>query len=115
MANASATLPLRWVVPGVHESVDVNGAFCSTAITVTSPFGSIPSVEVQVEFFDDVGGSMGTFLTVTHGPPGVRTTYITDSEVTPIWTVVDEDADLSNFTGSATVHADDPRIMVTAF
>ena len=112
---ATATLPMRWVVPGVHESVNVNGAYCSTAITVTTAFNVTTFLAVQVEFFDDIGLSMGTFVGVPHGAPGVRTTYITDSEVTPIWTVVDGDADLSNFTGSATVHSDDPRIMVTAF
>ncbi len=112
---ATATLPRRWVVPGVHETVNVNGVFCSTAITVTTAFEVKNFLDVQVEFFSDTGVSMGAYVGVPHGAPGVRTTYVTDSEVTPIWTVVDGDADLSNFTGSAVVHSDDPRILVTAF
>ena len=107
-----ATLPLVWIVPYVHESNGVNGAYCSTAIILQNYTSSSLGMP-EVEWLDDYGNSLGItdsfFLS-----PGVRATIVADDEVSPFWTVVDVDKNLANFTGSVKVHGD-PRLSVAAF
>ena len=105
---------MRYWIPHVHESINVDGAYCATAIVVDTPFSGTP-IDIQVEIFDDLGNTLKMIDPAASVANGVRYTFVTDTEISPFWTVVDNDADLTNFTGFATVHSNDPRFYVSAF
>jgi hypothetical protein len=107
-----ATLPPTWRVPIVHESIGVDGAFCTTAIVLVNPLATSLG-GWEVEWWSDVGTSLALESDLAL-QPGVRYTIIADDQITPFWGVTDVTMDLDNFTGWVSVHGD-PRILVSAF
>jgi hypothetical protein len=111
----TATLPVRYYIPHVAESINYQNSWCSTVIIVTTPFTS-PSagMSFELEVFNDSGVSQILQSWSSTGA-GARWTIVTDQDIKPVWTVVDHDLGLDNFTGFATVNASDPRLYVTAY
>jgi len=106
----AATLPLRWRIPTASEVEDVNGTSCSTVVAVRNLTAG--TANVQVEWITWEGNSEALRPMAL---PAEQLMYWATNDVVdprPYWD--DDDADITFLIGYANVHADDPRILVTA-
>ena len=109
-----ATLPLRW---HVTHAVEMNGGLANTycATTVLANNMTSSSVGAQVEWFDHSGSSLGYSSGTVLSKRSFAFFADTDINPQPFLFLDNTSADLGDFAGYATVHADDPRIMVSAY
>lgn len=104
--------PLRWRVAEVREETDNFNTFCGTAITITNTTDG--TVNVTIEYLDNGGvpEAVDSFTIAAFS----SNFAVTDIDVEPglLFANIPGSSGLDDFQGYAHVHADDPRIMVTA-
>jgi hypothetical protein len=106
----TATLPLRWRIPTAFENVNSNATFCTTVVSVLNATAS--PINVEVEWLHWGGTSQA--LRPKQLPASQLLHWVSDHQIN-IWPYFpDDDAGLVGFAGYVNVHADDPRILVTA-
>jgi len=121
LSTGPATLPLRWHVPFARLETSSSDTHCGTSILVTNPTSGL--VKVEVEYFESlIGASLG-YSPLSIGGGEVVTFWPVEQEVgtyimvnqSPLASNFQVIVEIGDFDGRATVHADDPRIIVTAF
>jgi hypothetical protein len=106
----TATLPLRWRIPTAFENIFSNATFCTTVVSVLNATAS--SINVQVEWTS--WGGFSQALRPMALPASEMLHWVSDHQINIRPYFPDDDAGLEGFSGYVNVHADDPRILVTA-
>lgn len=106
-----ATYPLRWRVSAIQENVDAaNATFCSTVVSVRNLTDVALTVEVEWYEWTGVSKAIRTRLI----PARREFQFASDNEINLRPYVPENDANLVNMNGYASVHSDDPRILASA-
>jgi len=106
----TATLPLRWRIPTAFEDINTNATFCTTVVSVLNATASL--INVEVEWMQWSGAS--DTLRPKQLPANQMLHWVSDHQININPYFPDDDAGLEGFAGYVNVHADDPRILVTA-
>ena len=121
LTTGPATLPLRWQVPYTTLDTLSGDTHCGTSILLTNPTSG--SIDVEVEYFESAGGTSMGHWPVSVAASAVASAWLNNDDSGPL-VYVNTEPFISNylgaittddFSGRATVHADDPRIIVTAY
>jgi len=106
-----APQPLRWYVDfAVKSSNATYEAYCVTSVIGRNLSPS--ELTFQVEWFQNSGSLGYNEYSIPAGSTGTVTTGFTPLPYPFLWGVY---SDLAVFTGYANVHADDPRVHVSAY
>jgi hypothetical protein len=106
-----ATEPLRWFVGHASEATGATTTYCTTTVVVNNRAPG--AVVIQVEWFRYDGLSYGYSGKTLSADNSYNFWADTDVNPSPFGNGIS--ADLGAFVGYATVHADDPRILVSAY
>ena len=106
-----APQPLRWYVDfALKKSSDTYDTYCVTSVIGRNLSPS--ELTFQVEWLDDTGSLGYNECLIPAGRTRTVTTGFTPLSYPFLWGVY---SDLTEFTGNANVHADDPRVHVSAY